>query len=274
MMKKKTIALMTVMMMGTFSAGAVGVPLCQPLGLHTWNDAAMAAATMFDYAATQENQEKHVDAKDAIEKLEKSLKGNGGQGSSNGGCSASPAVATIYTDDHIRSVIENSENAEPKTQFDTVRTAVKEYLFETPELNGQDCQDSDKDCAVLRQNEWLLASVTLASATADKVLAQTAKQNVKDGRTDAERSEDDDETEDSTGGGGTPLTGHFKQLANQFNAAKAPADLYNAMAAIVLDTHRQSNDANALMGRDLEAQGLRVINETGTIPLAEGTGEG
>lgn len=274
-MKQKNILLMTVMMLGSLPAVAIfGVPLCQPLGAHTWNDLALAAATMIDYAATKENQTKHVDAKDAIKKLEESLKGNGGGGSGGGDTSGNAAMATVYTPDHIMSVIEVSENKNPQTLFNNVRQAIKEYVFETPtpDIKG-DCAQSDKDCAIARQNEWLLASVTLASATADKVLDQTAKKNVQDARTEAEKSEDDQEKEQSGKGGGTSLTGHFSSLAANFNAATSPMDLYNAMANIVLDTHRQANDANALMGRDLEASGLRIINETGPESLTEETGE-
>ena len=54
-------------------------------------------------------------------------------------------------------------------------------------------------------------------------------------------------------------------MAASFNAQKSPTQLYNAMAGIVLDTHRQINEANALLGRDLEAQGLRTARETGTV---------
>ena len=39
------------------------------------------------------------------------------------------------------------------------------------------------------------------------------------------------------------------------------------MAQIVLDTHAHINDANALMGRDLEATGLLGAYETGAVLL-------
>ena len=41
--------------------------------------------------------------------------------------------------------------------------------------------------------------------------------------------------------------------------------MYGAMAEIVLDTHRQMNEANALLGRDLEDQGLRAAHESGPV---------
>jgi len=235
----------------------------------------MIAATLLEVGVNAIQGDRTIDAANAIKKLEEALKGKGGQGGSNGGsASGNASLATVYTDDHILSVIELSENKNPQALFDKVRTAVKEYVFETSasDIKGG-CGQSDKDCAIERQKEWLLASVTLASATADRVLDQTAKKNVQDARTDAEKAEDDQEKEKASSGGGTSLTGHFSSLAANFNAAQSPMDLYNAMANIVLDTHRQANDANALMGRDLEAQGLRIINETGPVLLTEGTEE-
>ena len=240
-----------------------------------WFDLLLNGATALDLAASLFQGDRTIDASDAIKKLEDSLKGNGGQGGSGGGdTSGNATMATVYTPDHIMSVIEVSENKKQQSLFDSVRQAIQEYVFETsaPDIK-EDCAQSDKDCAIARQNEWLLASLTLASATADKVLDQTAKKNVQDARAEAEKSEDDQTKEKSTSGGGTSLTGHFSSLAASFNAAKSPMDLYNAMANIVLDTHRQANDANALMGRDLEATGLRIINETGPESLVEETGE-
>ena len=75
----------------------------------------------------------------------------------------------------------------------------------------------------------------------------------------------------SASGGNTTLTAHFQKLAANFNSQTSPTGLYNRMADIVLDTHRQVNDANALLGRDLEASGLRVINETGPALLTNPT---
>ena len=271
-MKKLKIALTNVIVFYAFSASAQWVPFCSPIGAHVWIDPAMTIATGIDYMATKDHQEKTVDAKDAISQLEEALEGGSGGGSCGGGStSGDTSTATVYTADMILAQIEVTKG-NAGTMFENTRDAVKEYLFETPspDIKGE-CTQSDKDCAEQRQAEWLLASVALASATADKVLDQTAKQNVQDGQTQAEKPEDKQGEGDTQtkGGGATTLTAHFNELASNFNAQTSPTGLYNRMADIVLDTHRQVNDANALMGRDLEAQGLRVVVESGPVLLTE-----
>lgn len=235
-----------------------------------WFDPGMLAATLLENGVTALQGDRTIDAADAIKKLEEALKGGSrGGDKGSGDTSGDDTEATVYTPDMILSQIE-VKNIEADKMFENTRNAIKDYVFETAssDIKG-DCSQSDKDCAVARQNEWLLASVTLASATSDKVLDQTAKKNVKDGKTEAEKSEEEKSEGDTqtTGGGETTLKGHFKKLESDFNSATSPMDLYNQMAKIVLDTHRQVNDANALLGRDLEAQGLRVIVETGPVLL-------
>ena len=255
-----------------------GGPLCANVTdipyVSMWLDWLLAGVTALDYAASLSQGERTIDASDAIKKLEKALEGGSGGGSCGGGSTSGDAsMATVYTADMILAQIEVSKG-NAGTVFENTRDAVKEYLFETPspDIKGE-CTQSDKDCAEQRQGEWLLASVALASATADKVLDQTAKQNVQDGQTQAEKPEEEQGKGDTetTGGGATTLTAHFKELASNFNAQTSPTGLYNRMADIVLDTHRQINDANALMGRDLEAQGLRVVVESGPVLLTEET---
>lgn len=235
-----------------------------------WVDPGMAAATAVDYLATRKHNERTIDAEDAIDKLEKALEGGDG-GESVGGESTSSdsSIATVYTTDMILTQIEvTDKSASAEQVFTNTREAIQDYLFETPasDVKGE-CTQSDKDCATARQNEWLLASVALASATADKILDQTAKQNVQDGKTAAEQTPETTKDTAGTGGGATTLTDHFQELASNFNAEKSPTGLYNRMADIVLDTHRHINDANALLGRDLEAQGLRIVTETGPVLL-------
>ena len=272
-MRKLEIAFVSMIALCASSASAQWVPFCLPFGAHIWIDPAMTVATGIDYFATKNQQEKTVDASDAISQLEEALGSSSGSGGSSGGDSTSgdTSTATAYTVDSIISQIEVKKGSANST-FENTRNAIKEYLFETPspDIKGT-CDRSDKDCAVDRQNEWLLASVTLASATADKVLDQTAKKNVKDGKTEAEKTEDEkgDGDTKTTGGGATTLTAHLQKLASNFNAQTTPMGLYNKMADIVLDTHRQVNDANALFGRDLEAQGLRVVSESGAVLLGE-----
>ncbi|MGN0919162.1 MAG: hypothetical protein ACI4OR_00140 [Alphaproteobacteria bacterium] len=250
----------------------VGCAMDIPYAATVWIDPALAAITLIDYAVSRTQGERTIDAKDAIKQLEEALGGgSGGSSSGSGNTSGNTSTAAPFTADMIMAQIEVTKVSGEK-MFEQTREAVKEYLFETPapDIKGE-CTQSDKDCAVARQNEWLLASVTLASATADKVLNQTAKKNVKDGQTEAEKAEEEQKEGDTetTGGGATTLTGHFQKLASNFNAETSPTGLYNKMADIVLDTHRQINDANALFGRDLEAQGLRVITETGPVLFKE-----
>ena len=212
-----------------------------PFVLSMWFDYGMLAATAIDYFASQQQDERTIDASEAIEKLEEALKGSGsgsgGSSGSDGEISQEVESAAAYVTENIMTEIEVT-NKSSEGVFNSTRNAIRDYLFETadPAINGT-CDRADKDCAETRQTEWLLASVALASATADKVLDQKS---------------------------GSQLG----SLAAGFNSQTNPAGLYNAMASIVLDTQRQTNDANALLGRDLEAQGLRAAVETGTQVLS------
>ena len=246
-----------------------------PSVVSVWIDPGMAVVTGLDYAASESQKERTIKAKKAIQQLEEALGGGSGGGTSGGvGTSGDSLLATVYTADQVAAKIE-VKKVSAEQMFENTRQAVQEYLFETPDatIKGE-CDLDDKSCATQRQNEWLLASVTLASATADKVLDMTAKQDVADGQTVAEKSQDEQSTGDTgtTGGGITTLTAHFQKLASNFNAQTSPTGLYNRMADIVLDTHRQINDANVLLGRDLEMSGLRIINETGPV-LKDGSDE-
>ena len=255
------------------------LPTCAsdiPHAFTIWLDPGMIAATALDYGASLMQGDRTIDAKDAIKKLEEALEGGSGGGTSGGqGTSEDTTSAATYTPDMIVTQFD-VKKVSAETMFENTRQAVQDYLFETAAADVKgDCDLDDKSCATQRQNTWLLASVTLASATADKVLDKTAKSKVKDGQTPAEQSEDEKNSNsknESTGGGMTTLTAHFKKLASNFNKQTSPTGLYNRMADIVLDTHRQINDANALFGRDLEAQGLRVINEEGPT-LHDGSNE-
>ena len=209
---------------------------CPWMPFSIWLDPGMIAATGIDLLATKKHDERTIDAADAVEKLKASLEGCSKGGASDGeDTSGDAALAATYTP-------QINVDQSNKDLFDATRDALNEYLFETAAGDIKSgCTQSDKDCATARQSEWLLASVTLASATADKVLDQTFKNG--------------------------KLEGHFQSLAAGFNSEKTPMGLYNQMANIVLDTHRQINDANALLGRDLEAQGLRAVRETGPVLL-------
>ena len=243
------------------------------LFLSIWMDPGMWVATGIDMLATNANNTKTVDAKEAIEELEKSLEGSGSSNGSSDGTAQDASTAQTYTpevvsdviDGEVSVVVEVSEKTNNEL-FDSVRSEITEYLTATSDADIKgDCTNKDSDCTKVRQNEWLLASVTLASATADKVLETTVKSGEKD------ETNENGETS-TTSGGNTPLAAHFQGLASDFNSQTVPTGMYDAMANIVLDTHRQINEANALMGRDLEAQGLRGVVETGVQKLNETEG--
>ena len=220
-----------------------------------WIDPGMAVATALDIMATNKQNQKTVDAKKAIQQLKKSLEGGSG-GSGSGDSSASDAsAAAVYAPELVMTQLEISKS-DGTAVFNSTRQAIEDFLFES--ANDTDCSGAARDCAVNRQNEWLLASVTMASATADKILSLTANQ---------ERVKDVGEE------GTSSLIKHFQKLAEAFNAQTTPTGMYDIMAAMVLDTHRQVNEANALLGRDLEAQGLRAVRETDVTGLKRSESE-
>ena len=222
---------------------AIGCPCPDvPSFASIWIDPLMAVATALDWAATKSHDTRTVKAGDAIQKLEDALKPLDKKEACWVELALDDSVATIYTTENIQAVI-SAKKTRWDRLFKNIRTEVEEYLFETPDgkIKG-DCTMSDRDCAIERQNEWMLASTTLASATADKVLDKTA------------RGEEE-----------TSMKQHFERLKKHFKSRNIPADMYAAMAEIVLDTHRQMNEANALLGRDLEAQGLRAAHESGPV---------
>ena len=107
-MRKLEIAFVSMIALCASSASAQWVPFCLPFGAHIWIDPAMTVATGIDYFATKNQQEKTVDASDAISQLEEALGSSSGSGSSSGGGSTSgdTSTATAYTVDSIISQIE------------------------------------------------------------------------------------------------------------------------------------------------------------------------
>lgn len=228
-----------------------------------WGDPGMWAATGIDILATNKNRTKTVKAKDAINKLKEALEGGSGSSGSSDSTTTDADTAEIYTPENIEAVIELTEKKSDDL-FESVRQEVAHFSFATADADiKKDCTNKDSDCAEERQNQWLLASVTLASATADKILETTVKSGEQD------KTDENGQTTTQTTGATTPLKAHFEKLASDFNGQTVPTGMYDAMANIVLDTHRQMNEANALLGRDLEAQGLRSITETGHKNLKE-----
>ena len=211
-----------------------------------WFDEAMWVATGLDIVATNMQKGKTVDAKKAIKQLKKALgEEEGGSGSGGGDQSAAePEVATVFAPELVLTQLSITKK-DGATVFNNTRQAIEDFLFES--ASNLDCTGSSRDCAVIRQNQWLLASVTMASATADKVLSLTANQ---------------ERVKNVSRKGSSSLVKHFQQLAKDFNAQTTPTGMYNIMAEIVLDTHRQVNEANVLLARDLEMQGLKAVRET------------
>lgn len=123
-----------------------------------WVDLPLTAATGLDALATYDQQEKVVDAKDALEQLEENL---------GGGCSGDQEDGTdssLTGSDGVplapEVILESIDEADG---FVKVRAAVKDYLFETPSC--------DHDCVLERQNTWLLTSIAMAASTGDKIVA-------------------------------------------------------------------------------------------------------
>ena len=229
-----------------------------------WGDPGMWVATGIDILATNQNRTKTVKAKKAIKKLKEALEGGGG---CNGGADSTATdalTAETYTPETVSVVIELTEK-KSEDLFRSVREEVTRYLTSTPDADVKgSCVNKDSDCALNRRNEWMVASVTLASATADKILETTVKSG---GQSQTKTS-----GQTTTTTGSTPLVAHFQKLAADFNRQTVPTGMYDAMATIVLDTQRQLNEANALLGRDLEAQGLRSVIGTDAKNLNETEG--
>ena len=225
----------------------------------------MWVATGIDMLATNQNRTKTVKAKDAINQLKEALEGGSGCSGDSDSTTTDATTSETYTPEDIQVVIDLSEKKSADL-FESVRQEITRYVFATADADIKgDCTGKDTDCAEMRQNQWLLASVTLASATADKILETTVKSGEQDQTNESGQTT-------TTSGGTTPLKGHFASLAADFNRQTVPTGMYDAMANIVLDTQRQMNEANALLGRDLEAQGLRNVSETGLKNLNETEG--
>ena len=230
-----------------------------------WGDPGMWVATGIDMLATNKNRTKTVKAKNAINQLKEALEGGSGCNGGSDSTAADADTSETYTPENIQVVIDLSEKSSADL-FESVRQEITRYVFATADADiKKGCSNKDTECAEERQNQWLLASVTLASATADKILETTVKTGEQD-------QTDENGQTTTTSGGTSPLNAHFESLAADFNKQTVPTGMYDAMANIVLDTQRQMNEANALLGRDLEAQGLRNISETGLRNLNETEG--
>ena len=217
-----------------------------------WMDPGMWVATGLDLAATGTHGGRIIDAKKAIKQLKKALgeeEGGGGSGNQNNSTNENASAATVYAPEMVLTQL-NITNKDGATVFNSTREAIEDFLYKTVDT---ECSGSARDCNVIRQNKWLLASVTMAAATSDKILSLTANQ---------------ERVKNISKKGSSTLIKHFQQLAKDFNGQTTPAGMYNIMAEMVLDTHRQVNEANVLMARDLEMQGLSAVRETEVTGLS------
>ena len=222
-----------------------------------WGDPGMWVATGIDIAAINAQKGATVDAKKAIKQLKEAL-GEEEGGSGSGGSSSStatPSTATVYAPELILTQL-NITQKDGATVFNSTREAVEDFLYK---VHDPECSGSERDCNIIRQNKWLLASVTLAAATADKILSLTANQ---------------ERVKNVSQKGTTSLIKHFQQLAKDFNGQTTPTGMYNIMAEMVLDTHRQVNEANVLLARDLEMQSLSAVRETEVTGIKRSDSEG
>ncbi len=201
-----------------------------PYAWSIWIDFATAAATALDAAATWAQNDRTIDAEDAVAKLEDSLKA-GCSGGSQDDTSLDAESMNVYAPQIVVDALNDNED------LDGVRAAVEDYVFESEDagMNG-DCKDSHNKCAENRQNMWALLSVTLAEAMGDKIISN---------------SQD--------------MSGVFDALASQFSSQTSPMGMWGAMNKMTVDTQIQMNDLNALYARDLEMSALGGLNNSGTV---------
>ncbi len=124
----------------------------------SWLDPALNVVTLLDAAATKKQQEKSVDAKEALQELNKALSpGCGGDNEEGDESSFSPTDNLVVAPDVVTELLDDADSLEQ------VRCAAENFLAESASCN--------QDCMVQRQNEWLLTSLALAVGASDKLLS-------------------------------------------------------------------------------------------------------
>lgn len=203
-------------------------PKCQPCidatdtHVTIWLDPGLELATALDAAATYSQQERSIDAKDALAELEESLSsGCSGDGSSGEDSSLTGMDSVPVAPEMVLTAVDGEE------AFESVRTTAEDYLFEK---KGGDC---DKDCVLERQNTWLLTSLSLAASTSDKLLNSSSD-----------------------------MSEEYQALLSDFNGQTSPKGMWGSSSKITLHTHVQQNDINALYARDLEMNALNGVRES------------
>ena len=193
-----------------------------PIPVTLWTDPGLSLATALDAAATYSQNERSIDAKDALAELEESLSsGCSGSGDSGTDTSLTGMDTVPLAPAMVLTAVDENKS------FSDVRQAVEKYLFEE---KGGDC---DKNCILERQNTWLLTSLSMAASTSDKLLSSS-----------------DDMKED------------YLALLSDFNGQTSPKGMWGSSSKITLHTHVQQNDINALYARDLEMNALNGVRES------------
>lgn len=231
--------------------------LTPPYNFYTsiWLDPGLIAATGLDLLATMDQNERIIDCEDALDELDETLGSNysttpntttsNNEDNTNTSLSgqdtvvvAPDEIVNILKDDNLKISVVAKDDL-----FDSVRSAVENYVFYTDNMDLGACGDlKPEDCILERQNTWLLTSVTMAAATGDKLLAATKAKGGKD-----------------------PLEDEFEDLVAKFNGEENqnnPTGMWSSSSQITLHTHIQQNDINALYARDLEMNALNGVRES------------
>lgn len=218
-----------------------------------WLDPGLIVATGLDLLATMDQDERIIDATDALAELEDNFGSltpvSSDEASDTTDTSLSGQDSTVVAPTEVANILKEdniSVSAVAKDDlFDTVRSAVENYVFYTDNMDTGACGNLEpEDCILERQNTWLLTSITMAAATGDKLLAATKAKGGKD-----------------------PLDEEYKALADDFNSQTSPMGMWGSSSKITLHTHVQQNDINALYARDLEMNALNGVRESDDTQL-------
>lgn len=233
----------------------------KPGFLTMWIDPGMTLATAADAAVTYFQHKKSIKMDDALEDLQKYLEAADTKAGEDKETSLAAKEIDLLAPDLVIGTLQDDSSS-----FEDIRSAVIAETFQTGTCN--------KDCAEEKQSSWLLASVELSRAMADKVVVHTddmeayfqaltddfnrttpiaLHQNADQTGTDDAAAQTQSETAE------TPTTNVNTQ---------SPKIMWGHMAAITVDTLTQVNDLNVLYARDLEMHGLAGIHESGTIKIS------
>lgn len=188
-----------------------------------WFDPGLILASALDALATYSERDRTIDAKDALAELEDSLGGScSGSGTDTGTEESLTQTDSVpIAPDVVLKVLDEGDG------LYAVRASIEGYVF------AEGSSQEEEDTFLERQNTWLLTSLALGIATADKLLDASSN-----------------------------MTSDYETLKSDFNGQTSPKGLWGSSAKITLHTHIQQNDINVLYSRDLEMNGLNGIRES------------